>query len=463
MSEYSGAQKISKIETTNDVMTGRGGVFFFKRYLSNIGIFEYLELLFGHLRRSAKGMPIWQILMQVLCFFFDGTSRHLSYFDKLKRDDGYAAMLEESAGRLASSHVIKRLFKLFKWTDGKLFRWLLKNIFMWRLHFERPPVIILTVDTMVMNNDDAHKRHGVSPTYKKVKGFHPLQVIWNSFIVDAVFRGGKKSGNAGDTVITMLKELIDEIRRGYRQDVPIIVRFDSGFYDEKLMRAIDKLDVGFVMTGKMYDPVKEHASACPPDEWGSYDNGHQAWAYLEFAYRGKSWKRFWRSFYTKPVYEGRQMLLDFARPDNVIHTNIGQNRAVLAGLPADEAMELSTAGAVIACHHQRGADELPHRGLKDYGFEQLPFKRFPANSAFYYCMVLSFNLFECFKRDVLAPEGVVSAHSYASTVRRTFVDFAVKVVHTAKQWIIKATRAAFEHLKLDVIFTRCQKVIPLPS
>jgi len=463
MSDYSGAQKISKIEMTNDVMTGRGGVFYFKRYLSNIGLFDYLELLFGHLRRSGKGKPVWQVLMQVLCFFFDGTSRHLSYFDQLKRDDGYAAMLEESSDRLASSHAIKRLFKLFSWTDGKSFRWLLKNIFMWRIQLERPSIVILTVDTMVMNNDDALQRHGVSPTYKKVKGFHPLQVIWNGLIVDAVFRGGKKSGNAGNTVITILTELVDELRLGYRQDVPIIVRFDSGFYDEKLMLALDDLGVGFVMTGKMYDPVKKHASACPPEAWGSYDNGHQGWTYVEFGYRGKSWKRYWRSFYTKPVYEGKQMLLDFARPDNVIHTNIGQNEVVLAGLSKDEARELSTAEAVIACHHQRGADELPHRGLKDYGFEQLPFKRFPANSAFYYCMVLSFNLFECFKRDVLAPEGVASISSYASTIRRTFVDFAVKVVHTAKQWIIKATKAAFEHLKLNALFERCQEVTPLPN
>ncbi len=47
------------------------------------------------------------------------------------------------------------------------------------------------------------------------------------------------------------------------------------------------------------------------------------------------------------------------------------------------------------------ADELPHRKLKDFGFEELPFKRFVPNSAVYYCMLTSFFLFETYKEDVL--------------------------------------------------------------
>ena len=49
----------------------------------------------------------------------------------------------------------------------------------------------------------------------------------------------------------------------------------------------------------------------------------------------------------------------------------------------------------------RGADELPHRGQKDFGFEELPFKIFAPNSAVYYCMLISFFLFEAYEEDVL--------------------------------------------------------------
>jgi len=49
-------------------------------------------------------------------------------------------------------------------------------------------------------------------------------------------------------------------------------------------------------------------------------------------------------------------------------------------------------------------------------FEELPFKRFAANSALYYCMIIAFFLFETFKEDVL--EEVMPVGSYATTVRR---------------------------------------------
>ena len=64
-----------------------------------------------------------------------------------------------------------------------------------------PTVIELGIDTMVMDNDDAKCRHGVKPTYKKKKGFQPLQMNWGRFIVDAVFRSGDKHSNHGDTVL----------------------------------------------------------------------------------------------------------------------------------------------------------------------------------------------------------------------------------------------------------------------
>jgi len=49
----------------------------------------------------------------------------------------------------------------------------------------------------VMDNDEAQRRHGVEPTYKKVKGFQPLQMSWGRFIVDAVFRGEASTATMG--------------------------------------------------------------------------------------------------------------------------------------------------------------------------------------------------------------------------------------------------------------------------
>ncbi|GAX60907.1 hypothetical protein SCALIN_C15_0048 [Candidatus Scalindua japonica] len=333
-------------------------------------------------------------------------------------------------------------------------------MFIWRLRRENPEAIDLTLDTMVMDNDEAQKRYGVQPTYKKVKGFQPLQAIWNGKIVDAVFRGGKKHSNYGNTVVNMMRDLVRVIREEYSETVTIIVRLDSGFFDEKILQACDNLGVGFICTGKMYKGVKEYVGVQLEDQWDVYSNRNQEWKYLEFGYRCDSWERFYRAIYTRLSHDGEQRLLDFARPDNVILTNIGVNPKVLANCSTqEEERRLLHTETIIESHHMRGADELPHRGLKDFGFEELPFKRFVPNSVVYYCMLISFFLFEAFKEDVL--EGVLPIGSYATTVRRKALDFAAKIIGTGRQLILKVTRAVMDNLQFDILWQRSQKPVPI--
>jgi hypothetical protein len=340
-----------------------------------------------------------------------------------------------------------------------VFRRILKRLFIWRLKIEKPEEIELTVDLMVMDNDEAEERHGVEPTYKKVKGFGSLQIIWKRKIVDAIFRGGSKHSNSGHTVVNMVTELVQRIRREYRSDVPIIIRIDSGFFDEANLVVFDRLNVGFICTGKIYEHVKEYVQGLPEEGWGVYDNGHQEWGYIEFGYRYNSWKKYYRAIYTRPVYEGEQRLLDFARPDNIIVTNIGVNLEVLKGHCPKMQEKIADVESIISSHHRRGADELPHRGFKDFGFEELPFKRFSPNTAFFYCMLISFFLFETFKEDVL--EEVLPVVSYATTVRRKALDFAAKVINTGREIILKVTQAVMEHLCFDKLWERCQNPIPI--
>jgi len=451
--------KISKVDVTEDTLTGRGGVALFVRYLSQVNLYALLVEAFGRIRRSEKGQPIWNIFKQIFCFFYDGTSRHLVYFDQLKRDEGYAAVIENTSGEMICSHQVKRFFKSFSWLCGGVFRKILKQLFIWRLKIEKPEQIELTVDLMILDNDEAAKRHGVKPTYKNVKGFGSLQILWNRKVVDAVFRGGNKHSNAEHTALKMVTELVDLIRRKYREDVPIIIRMDSGFFDKDNLAALDRLNVGVICTGKIYDHVKEYVGGLPREGWKSYDNGHQEWEYIEFGYRYDSWKKYYRAIYTRPVYEGKQRLLDFARPDNIIVTNLGVNPEVVKGCDAQKRKGLIGVESIIHSHHQRGADELPHRGLKDFGFEELPFERFAPNTAFYYCMLISFFLFETFKEDVL--EEVLPVVSYATTVRRKAVDFAAKIITTSRGIILKVTQAVMDSLHFDKLWEKCQNPVPI--
>ena len=304
--------RITSVGITKDTLTSRGGLSLFGRYIEGIGIRPTFERLFGSMRKNGKGQPIDAIMKQVLCYFMDGTSRHLVHFDRLKEDAGYAGAIESAPERLVSSHAVKRFFNAFSGVRIWLFRRLLQGLFLWRLTVTRPAVIELGIDTMVMDNDEAAVRHGVQPTYKKVEGFQPLQMTWGRVIVDAVFRGGKKHSNHGDTVEQMVRHIVRKIRKQYRADVPLIFKMDSGFFDQDLFAVFEELGVGYVTSGKLYPDIKESVQTMTPAAWGTYQTKDQMWDYLEFTDCRGSWKKSRRAIYCRPRQEGAQLLLEFA-------------------------------------------------------------------------------------------------------------------------------------------------------
>jgi len=445
-------QKISTIQPTDERLTGRAGLALFEAYVRSIQMLPLIERWFGSMRKNNKGLAITELFVQLFCFFMDGTCRHITWFDQLKDDDSYAGVIGNS--NLASSHTIKRLFAKFSYVRVFLFRRLLQHFFIWRLNIMKPEVIVLGMDTMVLNNDDALKRHGVQPTYKKVKGFQPLQLNWGRYFVDAVFRGGKKHSNHGDTADMMLVHIVEKIRKGYRADVPIIVRMDAGFYDHELFETFEWLQIGYYCGGKRYSNVTNAAALA--SDWlpfTSRDN-KEIWEYTEFETRQKNWHKARRTIYSRLIQKDRQLVLAGLVKDSVIITNLGM------GGPIDEQIRhaghehLLIAHQILADYHQRGSDELANRALKNFGHEQLPFKRFAANAAWYYLMCVSHNLFEAFKEDVTAP--VIPVTVYADTFRRQIIDTAGKIVRHAGKLIMKVPRATFERLQFDRLFAACQ-------
>jgi hypothetical protein len=456
--------RIDEIGTTTDKITGRAGLSFFARYLDRIGLRWIIERFFGSIRKSRKGKGIYDLFKQVICFFLDGSSRHLTYFDSLKKDEGYAASIEFTPGQMSSSHGIKRFFSGFSYLRNRLFRKLLQKMFLWRLKLEKPSVLLLDIDTMVMDNDDAKKRGGVSPTYKKKKGFQPYLVKWDRYIIDAVFRGGKKHSNHGDTVKNSLSYLVSLIRCNYSTEIPIIVTCDSGFYDQKLFEYFEReLCIHYICTGKVYDDIRERVSGFKSEEFFIYrkhergeENEQSQWKCVEFRDRRNSWQKERRALYSIHIVESNQRLLFGV--ESIYYTNIGDNDYLSAKLEKAGLSEYLAAENIIKLAHQRGEAELVHRNLKEFGFEQMPFKKFSSNHAFFQMMVLSFNLYESFKWDICQEVEVVALSAQPNTFRRTFIDIAGKIVRHGRKCILKVTKEVRERLSLERIWELCNRV-----
>ena len=451
--------KITKIRPTNEKISSRGGLSLFLRYVENIKLYELisnvvlLKVVFG-----SKGLGLQQFLKQIFAYFIDGTDMSLSGFDKKKTDKGYASVLENKENDMASSHQIKRMFSKFIIIPNSLYNIVLNRLFIWRLKIEAPKIIILGVDTMVLDNDDSKKKEGCEVTYKKKKGFQPLHISWGPFLIDVMFRNGKAHSNHGTDYTDRVTSIIELIRKNYSVDVPIIVCSDSGFSDQKAFDHFDTLDIHFITTSKIYKDVREYAELLPSDLYSELRKDKLIWKLFDFGSKRASWKQFRRSIFTTlSCDENGQyiMNLENKRTDNLIITNIGTNKVADQRLKNAGGQENFKAENIVKLSHQRGSDELIHRSIKELATkEQLPFKRMGMNRAYYFLLVISHFIFETYKRDVTYE--VVPITSYPNTFRRKVIDFATKITSAAGYVILNVPRTIFDNFKINDLWEKCQ-------
>jgi hypothetical protein len=117
-------------------------------------------------------------------------------------------------------------------------------------------------------------------------------------------------------------------------------------------------------------------------------------------------------------------------------------------------------GAIVKKSHQRGADELIHRSIKELATkEQLPFKSFGMNRAYYFLLVIAHFMFEAYKRDVTAE--VIPATAYPNTFRRKLIDFAVKITSHARDISVNVAKTVYQCMNIEKLWKLCQSPPPI--
>lgn len=454
---------VNGVGQTGNVISDRAGINTFVRYIGRINIIILISFFFKLLRKSSKGASVEDIIFQIICNQALGDSRHLVYFDTLKEDKGYAAALETTQDNLVSSHTVKRFYNSISFKMLVLFRVVLLRLFIWRLHVSNPELIIINLDVMVMDNNDAKKREGVKYTYKKVCGFAPIQMTWGKFIIDAIFRSGEKHSNHEDDAIKMIRRTVEKIKSKYNPNTPIIIRMDSGYFDQKLFNAMEELGIGYIVGGVFFPDVKNFLSNIPQKEFKPHfgKKDEDIWEFFEFGDCRKSWnnKKFRRAIFYRSIVEDKQYMLPGTRPGTCIYTNLGMGQVIDEQLMQIDHAHLFLPEEVIRSYQQRGTDELVHRSLKDFGYEQLPFQDFTPNAAVYYMMVISFFLYESFKEDVTNP--VIPISATPTTLRRKLFDIAGHFIKTGGKIILNVTASAMNALKFKELWERCSKAPPI--
>lgn len=450
--------KITKIGITNDKISARGGLPLFLRYIEKTRLYEVISGMITPLfSTNNKGLQLKQFLKQMFAFLMDGTNMSISWFDQLKNDEGYTVLIENKPHEMASSHQIKRFFIKLSIVNNFIFNKILHALFIWRLHIDNPSVIELGIDTMVMDNDGAKKREGSETTYKKKKGFQPLHICWGSFLIDVLFRKGSAHSNHGTDYVDRVKAIVKLIRKRYSEDVPIIICADSGFADQKAFEHFEQsLGIHYITTSRIYKDVKQYVQDIPVDNFEEFHKNKAIWNFFEFGSKLKSWTKFRRCIFTKLCRdEDGQYVMQFGKPDTVIYTNIGNCKEADQKLRAAGGEHYFETETIIQKSHERGADELIHRSIKELATkEQLPFKSFGMNRAYYYLLVITHFIFEAYKQDVTA--DVIPITTYPNTFRRKLIDFAAKITSGAGYIKLNVTKVVYETINIFELWKRCQ-------
>lgn len=449
--------KISDVEITNNTLSNRGGLSFMLRYFDKIGVPSTIENRFGHLRKSGKGESIVECARQFIAFCMDGTKHSIARFDELKRDPGYAAVLERTTDSLVSTSAVKRFFRKFSGTTYLSYRSILNDLFIWRLKQEKPSVIELHLDTMVLDNNDAKRREGCNVTYKKVLGFQPLQINWGPYIVDMHFRSGEKHSNHGNDAKEAVARVVKMIRNRFDEMVPIVICADSGFLsEENLLYFENELKIKYVVIGKLYPSVYDRMKTAEASASARVEAKRASWVCYDFKSKLDRWEVTRRTILTTLVAEDDQYVLEGIR-DTVMYTNLGNNDRMDCELHMRGLDHLVTTAAIVKLAHHNGEEELNHRSIKEFmGSEQLPFTNFGMNGAYYSLMVISHFLMESFRKDIAS--AIIPDRCYATRLRREIIDIAVKIVRTGHRIILKTTRAIWETLDVSGLWERCNSV-----
>jgi hypothetical protein len=238
----------------------------------------------------------------------------------------------------------------------------------WGLGAGPAGALIVDVDSTICEVH-GYQKQGAAYGYTRVLGYHPLLATRadTGEVLHARLRKG--SANTARGIVRFVDELLARLGRAGGGDV-VIVRADSGFYQDRLLARLAKAKVGYTVTIPQRAKVHAAIEAIAERAWQRIDYPDGQAAVAECLYRG-------RRLIVRRVcnHHGSQGQLFATWRYHAFVTN-------LAG----------SAWALDRQHRAHATVELSIRDLKAGPLAHLPSGSFHANSAWLQCAVLTHNL-----------------------------------------------------------------------
>lgn len=310
------------------------------------------------------------------------------------------------------------------------------------------------LETATLDQDatlaQTHKRTAFY-SYKKFKAYQPLNTYWyeQGLLIHSEFRDGNVP--AGYEQLRVLQEALRQLPP---EVVKVFLRSDSAGYQQELLEyCAEGQDerfgvIEFAISSKVSESFKQAVMQAPTENWqrlyqvdssGQRFETEQEWAEVCFVpnWVGHSKKN---PHYRYLAIRERMRLqteltgiepIQQELPFQTLEMNRGQYK--LFGLVTNRTLE---GNALIHWHRQRCGDseKVHHVEKSELAGGQFPSQKFGANAAWWQVMVMTFNLHQIMKQQVL-PESLKTKGLKA--LRFQVIAVAGRVIHHAKGLLIK--------------------------
>lgn len=289
--------------------------------------------------------------------------------------------------------------------------------------------IPVDVDTSVLNNSNSHKE-GVSWTYKKFDGYHPIfsYIGREGYMLSCELRKGFRHCQKG--IPKYLEKTIGLLDR-LSIDNPVLFRLDGGNDSKDTLKALGSREDQFFI-------VKRNLRKEKPEYWLSVAESEGTITHSDES------KTVYTGFHT-----GRKPSDDCPEMEIVFEVTVRR-------IPKDGTMLLfpevsvetfwtnlyEPPQTVIRLYHDHGTSEQFHSELKsDMNVERLPSGKFAVNAMILQIAMVAFNILRLLGQTVLGMEQLPYKTRVMRKRLRKVIDdlirIAVKVVTHARQNIIK--------------------------
>ncbi|HGX5933875.1 TPA: IS1380-like element ISEcp1 family transposase [Escherichia coli] len=417
---------INKIDFKAKNLTSNAGLFLLLENAKSNGIFDFIEndLVFDNDSTNKIKM---NHIKTMLCGHFIGIDK-LERLKLLQNDP----LVNEFDISVKEPETVSRFLGNFNFKTIQMFRDINFKVFKKLLTKSKLTSITIDIDSSVINVEG--HQEGASKGYNPKKLGNRCYNIQFAFCdeLKAYVTGFVRSGNTytANGAAEMIKEIVANIKS---DDLEILFRMDSGYFDEKIIETIESLGCKYLIKAKSYSTLTSQAT----NSSIVFVKGEEGRETTELYTKLVKWekdRRFVVSRVLKPEKERAQLsLLEGSEYDYFFFVT---NTTLLSE-------------KVVIYYEKRGnAENYIKEAKYDMAVGHLLLKSFWANEAVFQMMMLSYNLFLLFKFDSLDSSEY---RQQIKTFRLKYVFLAAKIIKTARYVIMKLS----ENYPYKGVYEKC--------